>query len=178
MKRLAIGVTLPLIASTWFLTTQEQIVSRPYSAVQRAYNVITEAMDRLPAKASTLRLWLPIALTPTEENKAVSTPKSSCPFQAARLQSRHSQRVSPNERKPQASSFVPGLMPRLQLGRRLKQPVLLSARPVLARSFGEAELEAFLHPSVLISTFPLDSNLWESNIARKKPVICPGTRDL
>lgn len=178
MKRLLIGVALPLVASTWFFASQEHIASRPYSAVQRAYGVFTETMDRLPAKAATLRLWLPITMRPIEEeNKPISTPRSSCPFQAARKPPPGDLGIAMNERKLEATSFVAELNPRFQSGRRLKPPAPPSARPILARTLGKAELDAFLHCD-LISAFPLDSNLWERNFIEKRPSICTRTQDL
>jgi hypothetical protein len=116
-------------------------------------------------------------LSPIEENKTISTPSSPCPFQAARKPPHKDLGIALNERKVQATSFVAELNPQFLPGGRWKPPAPPSARPILARTLGNAELDAFLHYD-LISAFPLDSNLWERNFAEKRPSICPRSRDL
>ncbi|MBZ5551307.1 MAG: hypothetical protein LAO21_01205 [Acidobacteriia bacterium] len=178
MKRLIIGITLSLVASTWFLASQEHIASKPYSMVQRAYGALTEAMDRLPAQAATLRLWLPITFSPVEGKNTVPPPSSPCPFRTAQRPSHGNLGIPPTGRKPQGFSFIADVTPRFQLDPGLKQPGVIPARPLLAGTFGETELETFLHHDFVTSASLLENRLWQNDIAEESPANCLRTRDL
>lgn len=178
MKRLTVGVTLPLLMGTWFLVQHGDIVSRSISTVTRAYGAINEAVDRLPTKAATLKLWLPFIPSSIESTPPEQGPVSSCTLRGG-LGSPSDDLVSYlHSGELRVSLAVPPLRPRFSLGTTRKQPAGLSSGFLFAANSGEIDLDSSLHQGSLIFSPSVANNLWRGFTPGLRRPVCPGIRDL
>jgi hypothetical protein len=178
MKRLTVGVTLPLLMGTWFLVQHGDIVSKSISTVTRAYDAINEAVDRLPTKAATLKLWLPFIPSSMESTLPEQSPVSSCTLRDG-LGSPSDDLVSYlHSGDLRVSLAISPRRPRFSPGTGRKQPAGLSKGFLFAANSGELDQDSSLHQGSWIFSPSGANNLWRGFIPGIRRPVCPGSRDL
>jgi hypothetical protein len=178
MKRLVFGITLPLVMGSWILVQYADIFSKSVSAVTHAYGAFNEMYDRLPAKAATLRLWLPIGLGPGDPGEPQPEPAPSCTLQGGRGSRQDDPGFYFDPKEPQFSFVTFPFRPRFSTGPSRKPPIRLLRGPLLAAFSDESNADSLLYRSSWISSSPRDNVLALGLGPRTKRPFCSGMRTL
>jgi|GEM_PF-6315581 len=173
MKRLVIGVALPLLIGTGFFAAFRDLGSRSLSIFKQVSGFYSSTIERLPANVRTLKLWLPFPVRNFEVSPPDPVPfcESSSPVETG-YSSAHP--VVGSEAKPLlwlTTYNDPGHILEAKLG--FEKPRRLAAEMLFGPQPSQATAEKFGQAGKVLSTKNKTTSLWQDDTTDVYRSRCP-----